>query len=239
MRRCQARDLVRLVAWNCCAGPLDIKLKAIRSLRPDVLVLPESPRLDPSPHAAWIGENPRKGLGVIAFPPWRVQPIDLSATMPRYFLPVRVSGPLTFVLWAVWAHCFGGDRYVRATHRALDEATEHLTRERPFLLGDFNSHSRWDREHPPDLNHSALVKRLTALGYVSAYHEVRRKAHGQEGHPTFYEYRHRHRPYHIDYAFVPPSFRERLRRVSVGQHRRWTRWSDHMPLTIELSTAAL
>ena len=231
------REAVRFVAWNCCAGPLAEKLKAVRPLRPDVLVLPEAPRVENSPHSAWVGENPRKGLAVLVKAPWRVEPLAMAAALPRYFLPVRITGPQCFALWAVWAHSHGPDRYVRATHHALDECHDHLVRERPLLLGDFNSHSQWDHQHPEDRSHTALVRRLTALGYVSAYHHARRQLHGREGHATFYEYRHRHRPYHIDYAFVPRHFQHRLVRVSIGRHRRWSRWSDHMPLTVELRSA--
>lgn len=227
---------MRLIAWNCCAGPLAEKLRAIRHLRADLIVLPESPRVDTGPHAVWIGENPRKGLAVFATPPWRVERIDLSpVVLPRYFLPVRVTGPETFALWGVWAHNFGADRYVRATHRALDECHEHVLREQPVLVGDFNSHTQWDHQHPPHLGHSALVARLAALGYSSAYHHYRDRVHGEEGHATFYEYRHRHRPYHLDYVFAPAALTSRIVRVSVGQHRRWSRWSDHMPLTVEFS----
>ncbi len=229
---------LRIAAWNCCAGPLATKLAAARRLRADILVLPEAPRVPETAQAAWIGDNPRKGLAVLARPPWRVQRVTVPrVTLPRYFLPVLIRGPETFMLWGVWAHAFGADRYVRATHRALDECHAHVAREQPLLLGDFNSHSRWDHEHPPDRSHSALVRRLAALGYVSAYHHCRRRAHGREGHATFYEYRHRDRPYHLDYAFVPAGMVPRLRRVRVGQHRTWTRWSDHMPLVLELAAA--
>ena len=229
---------LRIAAWNCCAGPLATKLAAARRLRADILVLPEAPRVPESEQAAWIGDNPRKGLAVLARPPWRVQRVTVPrVTLPRYFLPVLIRGPETFMLWGVWAHAFGADRYVRATHRALDECHAHVAREQPLLLGDFNSHCRWDHEHPPDRSHSALVRRLAALGYVSAYHHCRRRAHGREGHATFYEYRHRDRPYHLDYAFVPAGMVPRLRRVRVGQHRTWIRWSDHMPLVLELAAA--
>lgn len=227
---------LRIAAWNCCAGPLAPKLRAARRLRADILVLPEAPRVPEGEQVAWIGENPRKGLAVLVRPPWRVERVALPRVeLPRYFLPVRIVGPETFMLWGVWAHAFGADRYVRATHRALDACQAHVAREQPLLLGDFNSHSRWDHQHPPGRSHSALVGRLAALGYVSAYHHCRQRAHGREGHATFYEYRHRDRPYHLDYAFVPAGMVPRLRRVSVGQHRAWSRWSDHMPLVLELA----
>ena len=229
---------LRIAAWNCCAGPLATKLAAARRLRADILVLPEAPRVPEDGQAAWIGENPRRGLAVLARAPWRVERIALPRVeLPRYFLPVRIEGPETFTLWGVWAHAFGADRYVRATHRALDACRAHLVREQPLLLGDFNSHSRWDHQHPPGKSHSALVQRLAALGYVSAYHHARGQAHGREGHATFYEYRHRDKPYHLDYAFVPAWLAPRLRRVSVGRHGTWTRWSDHMPLVLELAAA--
>lgn len=229
---------MRIVAWNCCAGPLETKLAAVRPLRADLVVLPEAPRLSESPQHAWIGENPRKGLGVVARPPWRLEPLGGVAPLPRYFLPLRVVGPdVSFALFAVWAHNFGRDRYVRATHRALDLWHEGIVRDAPLLAGDFNSHSQWDHQHPDHLSHTALVRRLTDLGYVSAYHEARGKEHGAEGHATFYEYRHRHRPYHIDYVFVPDHLRAHLAHVAVGQHRKWARWSDHMPLTVDFDAA--
>ena len=229
---------VRIAAWNCCGGPLATKLAAAGRLRADILVLPEAPRMPDGPTAAWIGENPRRGLAVVVRPPWQVAQLDVGPVkLPRYFLPVRVTGPETFTLWGVWACAFGTDRYVRATHRALDECQAHLRRHAPLLLGDFNSHSRWDHEHPPDRSHSALVGRLGALGYVSAFHHQRGRPHGREGHATFYEYRHRDKPYHLDYAFVPPHLVPRLRRVHLGQHRTWSAWSDHMPLVLELAPA--
>src|SRR5262245_33834890 len=116
---------VRLVAWNCCPGPIEAKLQAVRSLRADIVVVPDDPKVERRPQAIWIGANPRKGLAVFAAPPWRLEPIDVSPVrLPRYFLPVRVTGPETFTLWGVWAHTFEADKYVRGTHRALDECDD-------------------------------------------------------------------------------------------------------------------
>ena len=233
-------SVVRLVAWNCCAGPLSVKLQALRGLRADIAVVPELPRLPRTPHACWVGANPRKGLAVLARPPWQLQPIPVApVSLPRYILPVQVSGPESFLLWAVWAHNFGGDRYVRGLHRAVDECRALLAGQRAVILGDFNSHSRWDHEHPDELNHSALVRKLHRLGLVSAYHAVRHQAHGAERQPTFFEYRHHTRPYHIDYVFVPGAWRRRLAAVTVGRHSRWSRWSDHMPISVDLVPAAV
>ncbi|MEP6573616.1 MAG: endonuclease/exonuclease/phosphatase family protein [Gemmatimonadota bacterium] len=229
---------MRLVAWNCCGGPVATKLCVLKALRADIAVVSESPELPQDEHTCWIGDNRRRGLAIIARPPWRVTPLDVApVSMPKYVLPVLVSGPETFLLWGVWAHNFGRDRYVRGVHRAVDECRGVL-RDRPsVLLGDFNSHSQWDHHHPKDLSHSALIGKLHDLNIVSAYHVKRDQAHGAERQPTFFEYRHRTRPYHIDYVFVPAAWSARLATVSVGRHSRWSAWSDHMPVSVDILPA--
>src|SRR5512147_2277805 len=143
--------MVRLVAWNCCMGPLERKLTALGALAPDIAVLPECPHLPRLPGSTfWTGANPHKGLGVIARPPWRITRATRRRDLPRYIRPLRVSGPESFLLWAVWACDNGTDRYVRGTHRAVDSFKRLLGSGPSVLLGDFNSNSIWDREHPAD-----------------------------------------------------------------------------------------
>lgn len=225
---------MRLTTWNCCTGPLDRKLAALRRLRADLAVVPECPRLEPTAQQYWLGENPRKGLGIMARPPWRIAPITLSRRLPRYVQALEVSGPEEFLLVAVWAMNVGKDRYVRGLHRAIDRL-QPLLRSRPaVVMGDFNANAIWDHEHPPHLSHSALVAKLESLGLVSAYHLHLEEIQGRESKPTFYFYRHQHRPYHLDYCFLPGAWRERISRVSVGRHRTWCRLSDHVPVTVTL-----
>ena len=54
------------------------------------------------------------------------------------------------------------------------------------LMGDLNSNTIWDKTHPKDRNHSALVNMLDELGMVSAYHAHHDEKHGGEASPTFY-----------------------------------------------------
>jgi endonuclease/exonuclease/phosphatase family metal-dependent hydrolase len=98
------------------------------------------------------------------------------------------------------------------------------------LLGDFNSRSYWDRLYPKDRNHTALVGRLHTLGLTSSYHFYFGEARGSETAPTFFEYRHRQRPYDIDYCFVLTGSTSGLTSVCLGTHEDWSRQSDHMPL---------
>lgn len=230
---------LRLLTWNCCSGPLATKLAAIAALGADLAVIPECPRLPvPSDQGLWFGTNPHKGLGVLARPPWRIAEAPLSRRLPRWIRPVRVTGPADFILWAVWACGERPHRYVRGLHRTLDLRRRMLAEGPQVFLGDFNSHSRWDAEHPEDRCHSALVRRLDALGLVSAYHTFHGEPHGAESRATFFEYRHAHRPYHIDYCFFPRSWAATLSTVSLGGHAEWAGRSDHMPLLASFSAAA-
>jgi len=102
------------------------------------------------------------------------------------------------------------------------------------LLGDFNSNTIWDAEHPSDRSHSALVRYLRGMGLVSAYHSRYAEEQGRETRPTFFLYRHQQRPYHIDYCFLPATWLGRMRDVTVGGHGVWASKSDHMPLTVDV-----
>src|SRR5215471_15164937 len=124
---------MRIVAWNCCGGPLERKRAALDTLEADLAVVSEGPRLEEADDAAvWAGVNPRKGVAVFARPPWKLSAIDPPADTPRTFVPVEVSGPEAFVLVGVWAESHGEDRYVRASHRALD-LLAGLIRNRPTV----------------------------------------------------------------------------------------------------------
>ncbi len=227
---------MRLVAWNCCSGPLERKLEALRLLDPDIAVIPECPRLPRRAGSTWwIGSNPHKGLGVIAKAPWRITRVTRRSDLPHYIAPLRVTGPEAFTLWAVWACHVGADRYVRGTHRAVDSSRRLFGSGPSVMLGDFNSNAIWDHEHPADRSHSALVRKLETFGLTSAYHTFHGEAHGAETQPTFFEYRHAHRPYHLDFCFLPTAWSGRVTRVEVGRHAEWAGRSDHMPLVVDVS----
>ncbi len=226
---------MRLATWNCCSGRLADKLPALDALAADIAVVPECPELsDDSGHSFWLGLNPRKGLAVFARPPWRLTPIDTPVPLPRFFQPLRVTGPETFLLWAVWPMDDRPDCYVRGTHRAIDDCRYLFDGTPTVMLGDFNSNAIWDGEHPTDRCHSALVRKLSDLGLTSAYHSHCGEAQGKESRPTYYQYRHEDQPYHIDYCFLPTAWTGRITAVTVGSHAEWARWSDHMPVVVDL-----
>ncbi|MGH7532935.1 MAG: hypothetical protein ACREL4_06570 [Gemmatimonadales bacterium] len=230
---------MRLVAWNCCGGPLDTKLAAMAPLQADIAVVPESPRLSTqSPRQRWFGDDPRRGVAVLASAEYTLTPVRLRTRLPRHIIPIRVRGPVSFLLIAVWAKNEGQDRYVRGVVRGVHLLLRHIRREPTVVLGDLNSNATWDDEHPAGWNHSGLVQLLDGLGLVSAYHWWHGEAHGAERRPTFFEYRHAHRPYHLDYCFLPRPWLRRLTGARLGTFVRWKKWSDHLPLICEVALPA-
>jgi hypothetical protein len=227
---------VRLVTWNCCSGPLARKLSDLDAFEADIAVVPECPRIPEQPGAiVWTGARPAKGLAVFARGPWQVRRVRAPRGLPRYALPVQVSGPESFLLLAIWAQPHPTVPYVRGMHRAVRTCRSLMQVQPAVLLGDFNSNTIWDGEHPTDRSHSALVRYLGEMGLVSAYHERYAEEQGRETRPTFFLYRHLKRPYHIDYCFVPATWLGRIRDVTVGDHGAWASKSDHMPLTVDVA----
>jgi hypothetical protein len=239
---------VRIVGWNCCSG-LHRKWPSLMAMAPDVAIVSEcadpdtlrakAPGFQPS-DAFWVGRNRNKGLGVFAFGDYRMLAYGRGDPSITYAIPVRVGGPVTVNVLAVWAH-HGKTFYASAmqgpTQLAVRRYRRFLREGPSVVIGDLNNHVRWDRPRKVN-NHANLVSQLEALGLVSAYHQFHAVPQGNELHPTLY-WRDRTRDgttYHIDYGFVPRASSHLLRSVTVGTFDDWiaTGLSDHVPLAIDL-----
>jgi exodeoxyribonuclease-3 len=239
---------VRLVAWNCRSA-FHRKFECLLDLAPDVAVVAECANLEllgrdatglAPTSAVWVGSNPRKGLGVFSFGPYRLMQHRRYDPAITYALPIRVEGPTSFRLLAVWAHyglaplrmsTLGPTLLALATYR-------RFLREQPSIVaGDLNNHVRWDKPKKA-WSHANAVAAFDRLGLVSAYHVFEGVDHGAERHPTFYwRTRSTDGPtYHIDYVFVPRASLGGLRSVSVGARSEWiaTGLSDHAPVMVEV-----
>lgn len=227
---------MRLTTWNACRGSYESKAPLILGLAPDIAVIQEIAKpKSVSAGCHWFGDNPKQGVAVIASGPYRVRALPQRTGVPKFVVPFAVSGPQSFVLMAVWTLGKQTMSYVRAASSAVETYADLFASERVVLLGDFNSSSIWDKKHPKHLNHSALVARLSAYGLVSAYHHDRATQHGKELESTFHLYRHKNKPYHIDYCFLPLPWANQIQQVELGAYDTWARHSDHLPLTVELS----
>jgi len=235
---------MRIVTWNC-AGALRRKTAALDALGADVLVVQEcenpATTADPAwPDYAdwagryvWAGKNRYRGIGVFARNGATVEALDWDDAGVAPFLPVRIAD--AFDLLGVWTQDVKPQTYAY-----IGQFWQYLQRHRAALgadaviCGDFNSNAIWDRK-TRHWNHGDCVRELGEGGVVSLYHLASGDAHGAESRPTYYQYRHETRPYHLDYVFA---HRERLPEgwagLQVGYPAEWLGLSDHMPVIVDL-----
>jgi hypothetical protein len=226
---------MRLVTWNCCRGPFAKKVPLLESFAPDITIIQECPKPDhESDHCLWFGDNQRQGILVQSFGPYTVSALPSAPDVPNYIIPIQVHGPFSFVLLAVWSKANPDYRYVEAVVRAVEIYENLLTTSPSIVIGDLNSNAIWDSTHPPELNHSALVKLLNRIGLVSSYHHFHGEAHGAESRPTYYFHWNEYKSYHIDYCFIPHSWAPHINLVEIGSHDEWKKYSDHRPLLVDV-----
>lgn len=223
---------MRIVSWNSYRGECRKRAALLHPFQPDIAVLQEcgKPEQGTNQQCLWFGDRPIQGVGVVSFGPWTIEagPVDIEVTDSAY--PVIVRGPYEFNLLAVWTK--PRPTYVRALLNALCRYREFLQSKPSVIVGDFNSHSRWDNKDP-EANHSVLVKALEdEYGLTSAYHVK----HGTtEEKPTLYWYWRDDQPFHIDYCFIPKEWATILTSVEVGGFSEWARESDHRPLAVDIA----
>ena len=85
-------------------------------------------------------------------------------------------------------------------------------------------------------SHTELVARLSDLGIVSLHHALTGEQHGKETVPTFFLYRNRHKPFHIDFCFLSRDLLDQVMSFEIGPPDEWLPHSDHMPLFVEFAT---
>jgi exodeoxyribonuclease III len=236
---------MKIVTWNCNMA-FRKKLPIIADLNPDIVVVPECEKPDrfqldqysqKPTDLLWHGNNPNKGLGVFSFSEYRLKLLENHNDSFRTVLPILVSKKeFEFLLFAIWANnpAEKGSQYIEQVWKAI-HFYEELLNTNTLLIGDFNSNTIWDKQHREG-SHSAVVKKLSGKGIQSVYHLFYKQEQGKELHPTFFTYRHKDKPYHIDYCFASDYFIKRLEQVEVGSYEQWTAYSDHKPLIVTFST---
>ena len=234
---------MRIVTWNC-SGPASIKNPAVAArrfehylelmtpLRADVLVLQEAPKPGAeSCHTFWQGSLLGRGLAVILDPAAVPEARVLGQT--RSSLLVELGAPHNLNLLAIWScpEKSGLQNYLLEARAVLDEHMSTL-RQRPTLMaGDFNSSALWDGKTRA-FSHTDLTHYLeTDLGLISAYHSHLSVTPGREPDPTFHQYRHLEKAYHLDYCFLPRTWK--VESARVGAHADWAAHSDHCPLIVD------
>lgn len=233
---------MRIITWNCNMA-FRKKVKLMLDYNPDILVIPECEHPEklkfseeePIPaDTLWFGANQHKGLGIFSYGEFKLS--LLSAYNPEFkmIIPIEVTGgPMNFNLFAIWANNPSDPegQYVEQIWKAIHYYDTLLTDKPTILIGDFNSNTIWDKKRRAG-NHSNIVKVLSEKGIKSTYHHHHNQEQGTEKHPTLYMYRHKNKPYHIDYCFASATLLEKVQSVEIGDFESWMPYSDHVPVIV-------
>jgi len=233
---------MKIITWNC---NMAFRKKAgfILTHKPDILIVPECEHPDklqfdpatPIPaDMLWFGTNKNKGLGIFSYGSARFKLLRNHNPELKMIIPIAVTGAeFKFTLYAVWANNPDDPdgQYVEQVWKAIHHYDKKLKNRQTLLIGDFNSNSIWDRKYRAG-NHSNVVKRLEEKGIFSCYHLHHKQIQGREEHPTFYLYKHRDKPYHIDYCFASTDMTDKILSVEIGDYDFWRQYSDHVPVIV-------
>ncbi|MCZ2826654.1 MULTISPECIES: endonuclease/exonuclease/phosphatase family protein [unclassified Modestobacter] len=230
---------MKLSTWNCC-GKFDENLQHLLTLDVDVAVVCEARTLATWPTApdgraltglgqrVW-SESPRE-LVIVAREPWSIELHEDAGSAPGWVLPVRVSGPTSFTLVAVWTVRFAGTPgYVAQLDRTVDWIAQFSADAPTVLAGDLNAPIADSQKH-----YDRVEQRLNDLGLVDAYRASRGLEAGERpAEPTYFHHRRQDDPFDIDHVFLPTAWADAAA-VEVGDFDTWvgTGRSDHVPVTV-------
>ncbi len=233
---------MKIITWNC---NMAFRKKAgfILAHQPDILIIPECENPNKLKFASdiaqpadmlWFGENQNKGLGIFSYGDFKFKVLKNHNPELKMIIPVAVTGGgFEFTLYAIWANNPNDPdgQYVEQVWKAIHYYDKKLRKKQTMLVGDFNSNTIWDRKYREG-NHSNVVKRLEKKGIFSCYHLHHKQEQGKEQHPTFYLYRHKDKPYHLDYCFASGDITEKMQDVEIGDYDFWKQYSDHVPVMV-------
>ncbi len=234
---------MKIITWNCNMA-FRKKASIILAQKPDILVVVECEHPEkllyivdtPKPtDSLWFGKNQHKGLAIFSYGTYRFRVLENHNENFKMIIPIEVTGgPFNFNLFLIWAYNPDDNdgRYITQVWKAITHYDDLLNDRPTMFIGDFNSNAIWDHKKHRMGCHSSVVKQLEAKGIFSTYHIHHKQTQGMEEHPTFYMYRHKDKPYHIDYCFVSNDMLEKLQSVEVGGYDSWLKYSDHVPLTV-------
>jgi len=231
---------MKIVTWNC-AGAFRKKHQALIHFNADILVIQECE--DPGQSSVdyqdfagvdylWKGKNKHKGIGVFARNGHQLRKLKWLDRDLELFLPCRIDEK--FNLLGVWTKASTSPklRYIQQFAKYLQIHKKKLSQDNWVICGDFNSNTQWDQKHRFS-NHSDVVRELDSIGLYSLYHHVSNEPQGSESVPTFYLYRSKEKPYHIDYAFVHDGFLGK-NELEIGDAAEWLEYSDHLPVSFTI-----
>ena len=220
------------------------KASLILTYKPDILIIIECEHPDKLKFTAdlpkstdhlWFGKNQHKGLAIFSYGDYRFKVLEDYNDNYKMIIPIAVTGGhFEFNLFLIWAYNPDDKegKYITQVWKAIKHYDDLLNDRPTMLIGDFNSNTIWDNKKHRLGSHSEVVKQLEDKGIFSTYHFHHNQKQGTEKHPTYYMYRHKDKPYHIDYCFASRDMLAKLQSVDIGEYDSWTQFSDHVPMII-------
>ena len=228
---------MKIVSWNCFRGECYARAADLDDLKADLIILQEcsEPAGLPLRPAVWFGTNPKHCLAVVGREGLTLEALPQSRELDHSVFPLRVGGDYSFNVLAIWA--MPDPTYVEAVLRGLDVYGPLLEQAPTIVVGDFNSHSHFNRPGRP--THEDLVRRLMDdFDLVSAYHEAPNRSDVAEDPTHFWRWK-PESGFHIDYCFVPRAWSDALTHAYVVDEPAGSRRSDHRPLVVEFDPMLL
>ena len=236
---------LRLITWNCHHGSLKNQLRPLARLAPDIVFIQEwlpasakAPADKPAGKPAdqkFVARDvrPRKGVGLCAMNNRvALKEITHESLANHAAVAAEVSGPMEFIAAGLWAR---GPHYVDDVLRFLKSNSELFRSAPTVVMGDLNTGSKLGKGRRRTHRNGEVVSAFADLGMVSAYHAFHGCAHGEEPHATYRHLFRRRQPWHIDFCFIPESWRAAVTDVQVIDSRAWAKRSDHSPVQVDLS----
>ena len=235
---------MKIITWNCQMA-FRKKCKEVLVHKPDLLVIPECEneeklqfgKLTPLPNDFyWYGDNPHKGIGIFSYTDYKFQLSPLFNPAFRYVIPLKITGKKELTLIAIWAMPNKENRkqrYIGQVWSAL-QYYKDLLDEHTMIIGDFNGNQIWDKQIYTG-NFSKTLQFLEEQDFKSLYHLAEQESYGKETQPTFYLYRNKEKPYHLDYCVLHQNLIQYGFNIEVGKFDKWIKFSDHVPLFININ----
>ena len=234
---------MKIITWNCNMA-FRKKAEFILADQPDILIVPEcenTEKLSFGPYSKqptdsfWYGDNPNKGIGIFSFGDFKIKLLEIHNPEFKFVLPLSVyNDKINLTVFAIWSQKpTSNNNYTEQVWNAVNYYSDLLDRDNIILAGDFNSNTIWDKPRRTP-NHSTLVVFLSSKNIISTYHHFHNQIQGKEKHNTLYMQRNIERAYHIDYCFASSNLIAKLKNVEVGAYEKWTKYSDHKPLTVTI-----
>lgn len=243
---------MKIVSWNCNRAFRN-KYKKVLKYDADVYVISEAERpekylddpqskeyLDFCSNGFWIGGYKDgklyedKGLFIFAKKEITLENNSWNSKH-QFFLSVKINNSLDLV--GVWTQDNKAlkSKYVEEVIPYLRIYEDKIKESNKIIFcGDFNSNKIWDKEHKGRC-HTDMVKLFNSMNLESVYHRLNDEKQGEETIPTFFEYLHEDKPYHIDYIFSTPNL---VKKLDIGTYEEYVgseyNNSDHVPLIFEV-----